>query len=141
METIQEIKEVSYDYNDTFPRSRSNMNGYAIVTNKQVIGLLIDSNQCCCENWGYFTSEDDFSTFIGAELVDISLSDTALNEAKLKEQYCIDPHDKWFEGGLMFVDFKTNMGVLQFVVYNIHNGCYGHSACVVSQQLKHEEIL
>lgn len=111
-----------------------NMEGYVITTNKQVIKLLIDSVQRCCENWGYFMSEDDFNYFIGAELLNIKITDTALNKVKIDEL-------NLYEGSIMFVDIETNKGVLQFVAYNKHNGYYGHGAKVISEQLNHEEWL
>lgn len=114
--------------------------GYAITTNKQVIKLLIDDDQQCCENFGYFMSEDDFSDFVGAELLDIKVTDTELKEGLL-EKHDLDINDRWFEGGVMFVDLITSKGTLQFVAYNEHNGYYGHEAKVISEQLKHEEYL
>lgn len=114
--------------------------GYVITTNKQVIKLLIDDVQQCCENFGYFMSEDDFSDFIGAELLDIKVTETELKEGLL-EKHDLDINDRWFEGGVMFVDLVTSKGTLQFVAYNEHNGYYGHEAKVISEQLKHEEYL
>lgn len=114
--------------------------GYAITTNKQVIKLLIDDDQQCCENFGYFMSEDDFSDFAGAELLDIKVTGTELKEGLL-EKHDLDINDRWFEGGVMFVDLVTSKGTLQFVAYNEHNGYYGHEAKVISEQLKHEECL
>jgi len=35
----------------------------------------------------------------------------------------------------MFVDLLTNIDVIQFVAYNEHNGYYGHTASVSSNQL------
>lgn len=134
MEKISEIKEM------TEGKGYDTKSGFAVITDKQTIKLLIDDYQNCCENWGYFMSEDNLKDFIGAELIDIKLTDTALKEAKLKE-HDVDPNDKWFEGDLMFVDLKTTKGVLQFVAYNEHNGYYGHEACIVSQQLNHCETL
>lgn len=114
--------------------------GYAIETNKQVIKLLIDDYQSCCENYGYFMSEDDFSEFIDAELLDIKVTDTELKQGLL-EKHNLDIDDKWFEGGVLFVDIVTTKGTLQFVAYNEHNGYYGHEAKVISEQLKHKETL
>jgi hypothetical protein len=114
--------------------------GYAITTNKQVIKLLIDDDQQCCEHFGYFMSEDDFSGFIGAELIDIKITDTELKKGSLK-QHDVDFDDRWFEGGVLFVDLITSNGTLQFVAYNEHNGYYGHQAKVISKQLKYEEYL
>lgn len=112
--------------------------GYVITTNNQTIKLLMDTDQQCCENAGYFISEDDFTQFIGAEIFDIKVTDTELKEGLLK-QHDLDINDKWFEGGVMFVDIITSKGTLQFVAYNEHNGYYGHEAKIISEQLNHEE--
>jgi hypothetical protein len=45
------------------------------------------------------------------------------------------------EDNAMFVNVETDRGTLQFVLYNSHNGYYGHKARVVSEQLKREEYL
>jgi hypothetical protein len=114
--------------------------GYAVVTNEQTIKLLIDNDQCCCEHWGYFWCNDNPQDFVGANVLSVGITDTALNEAKMKEEGP-DTADKWFEGGVMFVNIDTDRGQLQFVAYNEHNGYYGHNAVVVSKQLTHEECL
>ena len=118
----------------------SRMAGYIITTTEQVIKLLIDDEGQCCENWGYFMSEDDINDFVGADLLDIKITDTELREGLL-EQHELDVNDRWFEGGVMFVDIITSNGVLQFVAYNEHNGYYGHEAKVISKHLNHEEYL
>ncbi len=41
----------------------------------------------------------------------------------------------------MFVNLETNVGLLQFVAYNSHNGYYGHDAVLVSKQLNLTEAL
>lgn len=129
-ETIININEIHED--------KEGASGYAITTNKQVIKLLIDNDQLCCESWGYFMSEDEFDSFIGADIMEISLTDTALNTTKFKK-YDIDA--EWFEGGVMFVNITTSKGLLQFVAYNEHKGWYGHDAYVISEQLNHTELL
>jgi hypothetical protein len=116
------------------------MSGYAIATDRQVIKLLIDDDQQCCENYGYFLSEDDFEDFIGVELIGVKVTDTELKEGLLKK-HDVDMDHEYFEGGVMFVDIITSNGTLQFVAYNEHNGYYGHEAKVISQQLKHNEYL
>lgn len=110
----------------------SYMAGFKIITDKQEILMLIDDESSCCENWGYFLSEDDTEQFVGAELRDIKITDTELNKEK---------HVDIYEGGIMFVDIETNKGTLQFVAYNDHNGYYGHEALVESTQLNHKEVL
>lgn len=130
MEIIEKIEEIT----------DNDMSGYAIKTNKQVIKLLICYLQDCCERFGYFMSEDNIDDFVGAELFGLALTDTALNEAKMKKSN-IGPDSDYFEGGIMFVDIKTSKGVLQFVAYNEHNGYYGHEARIESKQLEHRETL
>jgi hypothetical protein len=134
MEKIISIKEISRKEDYT------NYAGYAITTDQQVIKLLIDDEGQCCESWGYFMSEDDFSEFIGTELLDVKITDTEL-KAGILEKHDVNLDDEWFEGGVMFVDIATSKGTLQFVAYNEHNGYYGHEAKVISQQLTHEEVL
>ncbi len=125
MEVIQEIKAVEEDYRE----------GYEVTTNFQVISLLIDNQQNCCESWGYFWSNDNPQDFIGATLRDITLTDTLLNTEKLGDIGGLD------EGGVMFVTLDTDKGQLQFVAYNGHNGYYGHTATVKSRQLSHSAVL
>lgn len=110
----------------------SQMEGYRIVTTRQTIELVIDNMQSCCENWGYFWSNDNPQDFIGAFVRAIYVTDTALHAHKV-------PHI--YEGDVMFVNIDTNQGLLQFVAYNEHNGYYGHTAKVVSTQLQHEKNL
>lgn len=120
--------------------SEDGWEGYAIYTNKQTIKLLIQGGQQCCEEWGYFLSEDDFEEFIGADLLDIKITDRELKEGKLKE-HDVNIDTQWFYGGILFVDLITSKGTLQFVAYNDHNGYYGHDAMVISEQLKYKETL
>lgn len=97
--------------------------GYSIVTSQHAFLILIDNGQSCCENWGYFSTEDDFSTYIGKELKEVNLTDTALNKRKVEE----NGYYGYDAGGIQFVDFVfTDGSVLQFAVYNDHNGYYGH---------------
>lgn len=103
--------------------SRS-MDGYRVKTDKSDILVLIDNGQCCCESWGYINSEDDPNKFIGAALLDVKLTDTALNTKMSDESRYIDA------GGIQFVDFITDRGNFQLAVYNGHNGYYGHGIIV-----------
>ena len=115
----------------TFQKGR--FDGYEITTNKQIIQFGIDNCQRCCESWGYFSSEDNLNEFIGAELLDIQLTDTALNTKKLEGLSS--------EDNLMFVTFETNKGFFQLTAYNGHNGYYGHDAVIISQQLTEQNNL
>ena len=113
--------------------------GYEIRTNLHKYMILIDNAQSCCESWGYICSDDNVDSFIGKTLVEVVLTDTALNMQKLKEvgltSYEDDRVIYCHEGGVQFIDFKFNDGsALQFAVYNAHNGYYGHNIIVAIDQ-------
>lgn len=111
----------------------SNMDGYKIETDKHIFHVLIDNGQSCCESWGYLSSEDDHLPFIGAELREVRLTDTALKQSVVEKSDYYGGDG----GGIQFVDFVTNKGTFQLAVYNDHNGYYGHGILVA----KDEEIL
>lgn len=130
MEQIIEIIALEDDYTS----------GFEVVTDKQRIKLSIENSQACCENWGYFWCNDNVHDFVGAELHNVRLTDTSLNEA-LMVSNGLNTDSRYFEGGVMFVNLETSNGVMQFVAYNEHNGYYGHSAKVQCTQIEHSEIL
>jgi hypothetical protein len=109
--------------------------GVVVTTNKQEIKLGIENGQSCCENWGYFITNDDTKDFIGADVLSIDIVDTCLNKEAFEYE------DEYNERSCMFVNIETSEGTLQFTAYNEHNGYYGHEAVVVSSQLVHEECL
>ena len=110
----------------------STMDGYKIVTDKHIFYILISNSQNCCERWGHMTSEDDISYYKGAELLSIKLTDTALNTTLVE-----DVIGDFYRCNTQFVDFTTNKGTFQIVVYNSHNGSYGHKILLI----KDKEIL
>jgi hypothetical protein len=124
-EKIISIKEVEKD----------NKDGFEIITNQQTIFVGIENMQCCCEDWGYITSNDDLDEFIDAELLEILLVDEGLNTK------VIDEINKLYECSAMFVNFNTSKGTLQLTMYNSHNGYYSHKAVVVSKMLNYDEYL
>ena len=79
------------------------MEGYKVVTKEHSIFVLIDSEQSCCESFGYLSSDDDLESFVGANLRDIVLTDTALKSLSTNDnlQY-LDA------GGVQFVNFETS---------------------------------
>lgn len=118
--------------------------GFQIKTNQQVVTLAIDDESSCCESWGYFLTEQDATKFVGAELRGIQITDTNRSGRKFVTDYTSKYSENDIhldEGDVMFVDIETDRGVLQFVAYNSHNGYYGHTARVSSQQLTHSETL
>ena len=119
----------------TFKLDRSDyttFDGFFIITDKQTIKMGIDNQQDCCEDWGHFMTNDDTNEFIGANLRSIDIVDDCLVKEKAPEMY---------EGGVMFVNFETDKGTLQYTAYNDHNGYYSHEAVIVSNQLTKEEDL
>lgn len=146
-ERITKIEPVDGFVPDT-ARPWGTYDGYAVHTTEQVIHLLIENRQSCCEIWGYFMSldEDAFDTFVGAELREVKLTDTALNTQQLHDHAAGstngfgEDYDKEY-ANTMFVTLETSAGPLQFTAYNEHNGYYGHEARVISRQLTHEETL
>lgn len=132
MEKILRIEEADFKTAEMY---WSSYEGYQIITDQQTIKIGISSGQSCCENFGCIITNDETSEFLGAELISISIVDTALNNKKIEELEYLD------EGGAMFVNLETNKGLLQFVAYNSHNGYYGHEAVLVSKQLNTSESL
>ena len=132
MEFIINIVESTFKLKEA---SCMSYDGFIISTNKQQILFGIYNEQCCCENWGYFMTNDSIKDFKGAELLSVELTGTDLTTKELSEHGTSD------YANLMFVTLKTNVGVLQFVAYNEHNGYYGHDAVIVSEQLTYSEIL
>lgn len=97
MEIIKNIKEV----NDVdFGERWSEYDGYCIETDKRQLYFVISNEQCCCENWGYLSSEDDFGSFIGSELKNVYVTDTKLETIVPKMEEDLDA------GSAMFIMLK-----------------------------------
>jgi hypothetical protein len=147
MEVIKSIEEhrQTDTYTNGSPMFYGGMEGYKITTDDQEITLLMSIEQDCCEDPGFFLSEDDFQKFIGAQLFGIELTDTNRSNTVFTYSWSRELDDREYisldAGDVMFVDIKTSVGTLQFVAYNSHNGYYGHSATVTSKQLTHETTL
>ncbi len=98
--------------------------GYRItLENGYTIYAYIAGEVQCCETLGYFMSEDEPDEFIGSTLHSVTVTDDKLKNYEIFEGS--------FEGNIMFVTLETSAGRLQFVVYNRHNGWYGHHAYMV----------
>lgn len=102
------------------------------------IELLIENGQSCCEDFGYMSSEDNFDKFIGSKVKEIITTDTERASSTVD----FINSERIEEGQLMFLTLETSKGVLQFVVYNIHNGYYGHTALIrINNEIIEEETL
>lgn len=136
VEVIQSIESEcmfkdSNDWSDT--------EGVKITTNRQVIQLSIDTRQSCCEQVGYFLSEDEPSEFVGAVLMGINRVDEALKVTELPVP--VNDTDWLYNGGCVFINVETDKGTLQFAAYNAHNGYYGHAVVIKSNQLQVSECI
>ncbi len=135
METILKIEEIE---NHKLAKDDWNSyEGFKVATDKQEIFLLVSDGASCCEQWGQIVSEDDLTDFIGAELLNLTTTDIALN-TKMAEKQGSNYLDC---GDIMFMNLETNKGTLQFAVYNAHNGYYGHTGRIISNQLNLEVTL
>ena len=118
------------------------MEGYAIVTDQDTIKILIQNETLCSEKWGYITSEDNISKFIGSEILELSAIDP--NNAILNEKIdkLWEDNNPFFERcEVMFLNIQTTNGLLQFVTYNISNGYYGHESCIISKSINEKREL
>lgn len=95
------------------------MIGLCIKTNKGDIKLLIAADQSCCENFGnlFFDTPDPINNFIGSTLLEVKNIDVP-NGSYLG--YGLD------DGNETQLRITTSKGVLQYAIYNSHNGYYGH---------------
>ena len=118
------IKNIETIENVELENDLKSYDGYKVTTDQTNIFILISNRQYCCEGWGYLSSDDDLSQFMGAELKEVNLTDTGLNKINVEKLWIN-------EGGIQFVDFVTNKGTFQLAVYNGHNGYYGHFIKVI----------
>ena len=88
--------------------------GYCIITEDDLYFIMIGNSQNCCEEYGIIVSNDDLSYYEGSNLIDI----------KTIKEY--NTMSGCRETNTLFVNIETSKGVLQFNVYNTHNGYYGH---------------
>ena len=122
---IKEIENIKLD------RDNREHDGYLVETSKHNYKILIENDFQCCEEWGYFSTEDDYKEFIGSELIEVRLTDTTLNTKILEENIKHGLED----GDIQFVDFVTTGGVFQLAVYNSHNGYYGHDIIIIKDKI------
>lgn len=133
-ERIESINEIT-NFEDWY-------DGYQIVTSEQIIYILISNGQDCCEDWGYCMSHDDIQDFIGQPLLDIKIVDEDKKVISLVySESAKDPYTGEYAGGAIFINLETPIGVLQFAVYNAHNGYYGHEVKVISKQVTVDKTL
>ena len=122
-EIIEKIEELeNFDFLKT-NKPYNQFDGFKIKTNLQEIFLLIKNDQYCCEEWGYIMSEDNIEEFIGSELYTVRIANKALKTYEVLGD---------FQDEAIFINLETSNGILQFVIYNHHNGYYGHTVIIKS---------
>ncbi len=114
----------------------SSFNGFVVETENRIVMMAINDDQECCEDSGYFMTNENINDFIGHELLDVKITDIDLEEHPVVSEKlntilgeCI-VNDTDRTSMIMFVTLTTSNGILQFVAYNNHNGYYGHLAYV-----------
>ena len=128
--SVKEIFDVSIEtcfFFETDDKQEKRFDGYAIETTGNQYLVLIENGQQCCENFGYFASEDNTSDFIGKSIESFSFVDTELDTSSFS---CGDRVE--YKKNIQFFDLRfTDGSVLQFAVYNAHNGYYGHDILIM----------
>lgn len=105
--------------------------GFKVTTDTREFFVLLNDDAHCCERWGTIMSEDNPQEFVGADLIDAYVTDSQLKRGMI-EPFLHAEDDRRYDRNmhLLFVNFDTSKGTLQFVLYNAHNGYYGHLARV-----------
>lgn len=128
-EVIKQIKEIDdFWFNN---RDRNQYQGYEIITSHQAIRFIISKEPICCEHFGYICTNDNIEDFIGAEVLSISSLNGDGSTTLFTPEYLRGPT---YEELKVFLNIDTNRGRLQFVVYNSHNGHYGHRVKIQSSR-------
>jgi hypothetical protein len=136
-ETILSIKSVESKEIQNF-YSESKWIGFIIITNQRTLNLLITSERQCSEDVGsviikegILMTEDNINDFIGSKIISINVIEKQFDGQRY---YANDDNNyensELYAGDCLFINFETSNGLLQFVLYNDHNGYYGHYASI-----------
>ncbi len=115
---------LSIDSNYIENASYDNWEGLYITTDKGDIKILISDGQCCCEDAGskFLETPDNIEKFIGSTI--LKIEDICVGLTAAEGDYGFD------SGGETQLKVTTTRGVLQYAVYNAHNGYYSHATFV-----------
>lgn len=117
MSKIIKIEEV---YGVSPYKSSKNFDGYKIETEDEEIYFVIENCQNCCECWGYLSTSENLEDYIGADYLGYEENVCKVLADQVKEDY-VD------EDEMQFLNINTSNGVIDFAVYNSHNGYYSHT--------------
>lgn len=119
----EKIGELGYGYD-----------GWRVATDSETITVAISNMSQCCEQWGYFNTDDDHRKHIGAELFDVNVIKRCDYDDGPRPIVIPGQEYELSEGGAIFVDFYTSAGKFQLGVYNYQNGYYGHDVLIIRAQ-------
>ena len=127
MDNNEKILEIKEFFDRQLPgETKEKQDGFLVRTSKREFCVGISNEQQCCEKWGAVTLDaDDLRSFIGSDLMGISIVDKERNVTRFDIKRLDLDYEE--EGEAMFINFETSVDTLQFVLYNIHNGYYGHN--------------
>lgn len=88
------------------------------------ISMMKWGNQIGCVGgyWACNKSVNDLNTFIGAKLKRVYLSDTYLLIPPWEDQKVREALKSCLCESVLYINFETSNGIIQYVVYNYHNG-------------------
>ena len=107
----------------------SQTDGLIIYTNNGDIKIGISMESDCCEQFDglFLETPDNLDKYIGATIISveqIDIEDSKLSVSKDNYEYGYD------SGGETQLKITTSKGVLQYGVYNSHNGYYSHATFI-----------
>lgn len=129
---ILDIKEV---FNYKIIDGWNTYDGFIVTLENKILKLLISNGQSCCEEFGHIQSEDNLLDFIGSDLIKYELLDDGydpifIDKHSVNGNYCFD---------CSMINLHTSKGLLQFAVYNAHNGYYGHEIICKEEDISETE--
>lgn len=139
--TIVSINDDGFSRKDERYKYNRHFSGVQIaLSDGSSVMFGIQSGHNCCETWDYLHSADNFDDYIGAEFLGLVEKDTW--PENIKDEW-VDKqlNSEWNELGFQAIDVLTSKGVLQFAVYNSHNGYYSHATILVDRDRVEESSL
>lgn len=115
---------------DIKTRNTKSYEGIYIKTNIAELKFEIEADRQCCEYFGYFSYNEfdkPLEHFIGAEIYEVSVSNDEKENKKVFDATKNVEHSIYNIDSAVFINLMTSKGKLQIVVYNEHNGYYGHN--------------
>lgn len=126
---IEFVYDVNFN-NDDYPC----YDGFRIETEDEEIYFVINNFQLCCENWGtYLYTPEDLKEYIGADYLGYDEKSCEEVENSLEEKYVESDE-------ICFLNIHTSKGIIDFAVYNSHNGYYSHAVVLKITNKKTGEV-